>query len=275
MAACNSEGVKPTSTVKDSAVTQSNNTVANVATDSISAATPPDGATVLARKQVPVLCYHHIRAYKPTDRASREYIVPVDVFQDQIKMLADSGYKSISPDQYYNYLATGAPLPEKPVMITFDDTDEEQYSIGAKELEKHGFKGVYFLMTISINRPRYMTKEQIKDLADKGHAIGAHTWDHHRVTKYTAADWDKQLTESKAKIENITGKRVDHFAYPFGLWNKAAIPALKERGIKSAYQLSTSRDSTDPVYTIRRIIVPGSWNGFKLNKAMQSSFNRL
>lgn len=271
--ACNSSDKNTTTAAKDSASVQNDTTGTNTAAaDSLTIAQPAGAATILARKQVPVLCYHHIREYKPTDRSGKPYIVPPAVFRDQIKFLADSGYQTISPDQYYNYLATGAPLPEKPVMITFDDTDKEQHYIGAKELEKYGFKGVFFLMTIVINRPNYMTKEEIKDLADRGHTIGAHTWDHHMVTKYTEEDWNKQLTESKAKIESITGKRVDHFAYPFGLWNKPAIPELKERGIKSAYQLATARDSTDPLYTIRRIIVPGSWNGQQLGKAIRSSF---
>ena len=54
-------------------------------------------------------------------------------------------------------------------MITFDDTDEEQYSIGAAEMNKYGFKGVYFIMTISIGKPRYMSREQLKQLSDEGH----------------------------------------------------------------------------------------------------------
>jgi hypothetical protein len=73
-----------------------------------------DVATILGRKQVPILCYHQVREWKPRDSENaRSYIMPVQVFKDQIKMLADSGYHSISPDQLYAYLTTGAPLPEK------------------------------------------------------------------------------------------------------------------------------------------------------------------
>jgi peptidoglycan/xylan/chitin deacetylase (PgdA/CDA1 family) len=62
-----------------------------------------------------------------------------------MKSLADSGYQTILPEDYNNYLQYGTPLPPKPVMITFDDTDEEQYTIGAPEMEKYGFKGTYLL----------------------------------------------------------------------------------------------------------------------------------
>jgi peptidoglycan/xylan/chitin deacetylase (PgdA/CDA1 family) len=179
---------------------------------------PADAATIMARKQVPVLCYHHIHDFKGTERpVTKDYIVPPANFREQMKSLADSGYHTISPEDYNNYLLYGTPLPEKPVMITFDDTDEEQYSIGAAEMNKYGFKGVYFIMTISIGRPRYMTKEQIKDLADKGNTIACHTWDHHNVKKYADTDWPVQLAKPKALLANITGKPVEYFAYPFGL----------------------------------------------------------
>src|SRR5688572_12760611 len=67
-----------------------------------------DAATILSRTQVPILCYHRLRDYKPTESAStRTYIVPVPAFQAQIKMLADSGYHAITPNDYYEYLAFG------------------------------------------------------------------------------------------------------------------------------------------------------------------------
>ena len=235
---------------------------------------PADAATVLSRKQVPVLCYHHIKDLKPgQSKRMLGYTVPVAVFREQIKSLADSGYKTITPDDYINYLNTGTGLPQKPVMISFDDTDEEQYSIGAAELDKYGFKGVYFMMTIPIGRPRYMNKEQIRSLADNGHIIACHTWDHHNVKDYGEADWDKQFAEPKRKLEEISGKPVEHFAYPFGLWKPEAIPELKKRGYKSAYQLSPNkRDSTDPAFTLRRMIVPGDWGAATMHKWMKITF---
>lgn len=234
---------------------------------------PADAAIILSRKEVPILCYHDIRNFKPNERASMKgYIVQVQAFKDQIKMLADSGYQTITPDQYYDYLTYNTPLPPKPIMITFDDSDEEQYTIGAAELNKYGFKGVYFLMTIAIGRPRYMSKEQIRALSDSGHVMAAHTWDHHKVTEYTDADWEKQLTESKKKIESITGKPVQYFAYPFGLWNREAFPQLQKRDIKMAFQLSTKRDSLQPLLTARRMIVHGTWDLKTMQKWMRISF---
>lgn len=232
-----------------------------------------DAATVLARPQVPVLCYHRLREWKPNEKASmKAYIVPVANFKAQIKMLADSGYHAITPDQYYAYLNTGKPLPSKPVLITFDDTSEEHYTIAMPELEKYGFKGAFFIMTVSIGRPGYMSKEQLKALSDKGHTIASHTYDHFNVKKYEGEDWDKQMKKPKEKLESIIGKPVDYFAYPFGEWKQAAIPELKQRNYKAAFQLVGKRDSLDPLYTIRRMIVPGGWDGHTLNKWMKTNF---
>ena len=216
-----------------------------------------DLATMFSKKEVPVLCYHHIREAKPgQSETMKSYSVSPESFAQQMKMLKDSGYETILPGQLYNYLVYGGKLPAKPVIISFDDTDEEQFTIGAAEMKKYGFKGVFFIMTISINRPRYMTKEQLKQLADDGNAVEAHTWDHHMVTKYKGADFDIQFVKPKKKVEDITGKPAEYFAYPFGIWNEAAIPELKKAGYKMAFILSTKRDSTEPSYTLRRMIVP-------------------
>lgn len=244
-----------------------------------------DAATIMARKQVPVLCYHHIRDLQMPSKSSMGYEVTAEEFRQQLKILSDSGYHTILPEQYYNYLAFGDPLPDKPVMLTYDDTDEEQFTIGKTEMDKYGFKGVYFIMTISIGRPHYMSKEQLKQLSNEGHAVESHTWDHHRLDRYKTDDiaeiggrkkqvndWDLQLIEPKKTIEAITGKQADYFAYPFGIWSKAGIPEIKARGIKLAFQLSTQRDADEPLYTVRRMIVSPTWSPQGLLKVMRSTF---
>jgi peptidoglycan/xylan/chitin deacetylase (PgdA/CDA1 family) len=234
-----------------------------------------DAATILARKQVPVLCYHHIKDWKLDEKASLKLLlVPVANFKAQIKSLADSGYHTITPDEYYAYLTTGAPLPSKPVMITFDDTDGEQFSIAAAELNKYHFKGVFFIMTIALNKKNYMSNAQLKELSDQGHVIAAHTWDHFRVDRYTEKDYEKELIKPKQQLEAIIGKPVDYFAYPYGLEDPKLFPVLEKCGYKAAYQLvQFKRDEKYPLYSIRRIIVPGAWSGETMQKWMKQDFN--
>ncbi len=251
-------------------------TRADTASADVTTLTKASPAQIMARPQVPILCYHQIRDWRGSDsKGAKDYIIPVAAFREQIQMLADTGYHTILPDQLMAYLNTGAALPAKPVMLTFDDTDLDQYTVAAPELEKHGFKGVFFIMTVSIGRhgrQPYMDAAQIKDLSDRGHVIAAHTWDHHNVKKYTGDDWKIQVDEPKAKLEQITGKPIRYFAYPFGLWNQPAIPELKKRGLIAAFQLADKRDETDPLYTIRRIIASGYWSARTLHTSMVRSF---
>lgn len=233
-----------------------------------------DAAAIMQKKQVPVLCYHDLKDWKANERQSmKEYIVPVAAFKEQMQSLKDSGYQTITPDDYYSYLTRGTALPEKPIILSFDDGDLEQFTVGAPELNKHGFKGVFFVMTIVIGKKNYMSSDQLKELSDNGHIIGSHTWDHHNVKGYTTEDYNVQFAGSKQKLESITGKPVEHFAFPFGVWNEAALPALQERGYKSAFQLSASkRDSTLPLYTLRRMIVPGTWNTATMHKWIKINY---
>ncbi|HET9744132.1 MAG TPA: polysaccharide deacetylase family protein [Chitinophagaceae bacterium] len=239
-------------------------------------APPPmmaDGISVMNKTEVPILCYHQLRNFRSTDsKRARDYIVPVLNFREQIKSLADSGFHSILPDQLYDYLAYGKPLPAKPVMITFDDTRLEHYTEALIELNKYGFKGVFFIMTVSLNRPGYMSKEQVKQLADGGHVIGLHTWNHKNVKTFTNEDWLIQVEKPAAQLRQITGKPVDYFAYPFGLWDRSSLQQLKER-FKAAFQLSARRDESLPLFCIRRIIVPGEWNASTMQKYMKTSFS--
>ncbi len=155
---------------------------------------PAKASVIMSRPQVPILCYHQIRNWRPTDsKQAKDYIVPEDAFAAQIKMLADSGYHTISTDQLYNYLNYGAALPAKPIMLTFDDTDLPQYTIAKPVMEKYGFKGMFFIMTVSLGRPNYMSKDQVKQLSVAGNEIGSHTWDHKNIKKFTDADWPSRL----------------------------------------------------------------------------------
>jgi len=75
-------------------------------------------------------------------------------------------------------------------------------------------------------------------------------------------------------LEALVNKPVEYFAYPFGLWNSEAIAAIKERGYKLAFILSSKRDTTEPLYTVRRMLVPGTWTTAGMMKAMRTTFNK-
>ena len=266
-----------TVTEKDNAATATN--AGPSATDPATVATGKiaDVATILARKQVPILCYHQIRDWRGTDsKSAKDYICPTGVFAQQMQMLADSGYHAITADQLYAYLTTGAALPTKPVFLTFDDGDRDQYLNALPILDKHKFKAMFGIMTVAIGRrgkQPYMDKTEIKDLADRGHEVCCHTWDHHNTKKYTAADWITQAVEPKKKLEEITGKPVKYFVYPFGLWNHEAAVEVQKIGYLASFQLADKkRDEQYPLQSIRRIIASGYWSAKTLHNNMMGSF---
>lgn len=207
-------------------------------------------AEVYGRKQVPVLCYHRI-----TYGNKSEYAVTPATFAAHMKMLSDSGYHSVLPSQLFDYLVYNKSLPEKPVVITFDDSRTEHFNIAAPVMEKSGFRGVFFIMTITYNKKNYLTKDQIAQLSKAGHVIGLHSWDHVMVTKYKEEDWEKELVKPKKELEKIIGKSVDYWAYPNGVYNHKAAERLSN-DFKLSFILDTKRDSLYPLQTVRRMIVP-------------------
>ena len=187
-------------------------------------------------------------------------------------MLSDSGYTTILPHQLYRYLNEDAPLPAKPIMITFDDTHLEHYTVAAPALTQVGFKGVFFTMAVVIGKHGYMTTAQIRLLSDSGHAIGGHSYDHPDLRKLDKKEWDLQISKPKHQLEQITGTSITSFAYPNGAWNDIAIMELRARGITMAFQLSNRQSPKEPLYTIRRLMVVGDWTPHVLNKYLKSSF---
>lgn len=225
-------------------------------------------AQICARPEVPILCYHRI-----ADGKKGDYTVSPATFSAHIKILADSGYHSISPAQLYDYLVYNKALPEKPVMITFDDSRSEHFTIAAPEMEKYGFRGVFFIMTITYNKKNYMTKDQIAQLAKAGHTIGLHTWDHTMVTKFKdSADWQKEIVEPKEKLEKIVGMPVEYFAYPNGVYDHKGAMELSNY-FKISFTLASRHDSIKPLQTIRRMIAP-EWTAQGLLKSMQRTFSK-
>ncbi|HWZ14756.1 MAG TPA: polysaccharide deacetylase family protein [Mucilaginibacter sp.] len=239
----------------------------------ITFAQPVNNAAVMARKQVPIVCYHQIRDWRPTDsKTSKDYIIPIAAFKQHMKMLADSGYHTILPDQLYDYLTKGTALPSKPIMLTFDDTDLDQFEIARPEMKKYGFKGVFFIMTVSLNKKHYMSKAQVKQLSDEGNVIACHTWNHSNFKKITGKDWQIQLDKPTKLLEDITGKPVKYFAFPFGVWNAQNLPQLHQRGFKLAFQLADKRYPQDPLMTVRRILDSGYWTTKTFSNNVRHSF---
>jgi len=217
---------------------------------------------VSARGYVPIFCYHHIRKWEKTDSEDdRAYIVEPADLEAELKWLQEAGYQSVTSQQVYDYYANGVALPEKPVMLSFDDDDDNQYTNALPLLKKYGFKATFFIMTVTIGKENYMTAEQLKELDKEGHDLEPHTWDHHLVTEYTTEeDWQRQIVEPKKELETLVGHETPFFAYPFGIYDAQSAEKLKSYGYKGAFRLRDVMDDTvEPVFAIKRYIANGYW----------------
>lgn len=142
--------------------------------------------------------------------------------------------------------------------------------VAGPELAKRGMHGVFFIMSVVIGNSGWISKRQIKELADAGNEIGSYTWDHHAVTKYSGTDWAEQFEKPRATLSAASGQPVDSFAYPYGAWNAAALPHLRAAGYTSAYQLQEKPlDAANADLTLRRILVDSRWDGAKTVKALE------
>jgi len=187
-------------------------------------------------------------------------------------MLQDSGYHTISPEQLYQYMVSDSALPSRPVIISFDDGHEPQILIAKPVLESHGFRAVFFIMTVCIDKKGFLSRPQIKKLSDDGHAIGGHTWDHSSIARPRQDQWEKQNDQSKLELEKITGRPIESFAFPYGVWNEKAIHEIEKRGTRIAFQLTDKQSEVEPLYTVRRMMVSGLWTGPQLQKKIPGTF---
>jgi peptidoglycan/xylan/chitin deacetylase (PgdA/CDA1 family) len=223
--------------------------------------------------EVPVLCYHQVRQHTSNDgKIARAYTVTPELFAAHMRMLHDSCFHTVLPAQLYEYYTNGAPLPHRPVVITFDDNTLSQFTNALPVLNKYGFKATFFVMTVAIGKPGYMNTAQLKQLHTEGHTIGCHTWDHQDLRKLPADQWTKQLDDPLKTLNGITGKPIVDFAYPFGAWNENAILQIKQRDIHMAFILSTTGNKNYPLLTHRRLMVVHPWNTATLYREMTKLF---
>lgn len=223
---------------------------------------PAPASVILARSQVPVLCFHQIREWTGGDPPSaRRIITPPRRFADQMAALAKAGYTSITPEQLLAYLRFGRALPARPVLLTFDDASAGQYTQALPVLQRHRFIATFFIMTVVLDQPQWLSRAQVRGLYRRGMTIASHTWDHHPVTRYSGQDWRIQLVEPARELAQLTGAPVRLLAYPYGEWNRAALPHVQAAGYQAAFQLSDPQDRKEPLLTICRMIAASDWDG--------------
>lgn len=182
---------------------------------------------------VPILMYHHIRIYNNSeDKIGTNLSVSPENFKSQIDYLKSNGYTTISFSDLLNY--PSKKLPDKPVIITFDDGYNDAYTNAFSLLKQNGQIGVFYVISGFLGRPDFMTASQVKELSDNNMEIGSHTVDHPSLITLSPTKLSSELIESKNSLEAIISKPVTSFCYPSGKNNTTVDDAVKTAGYLSA-----------------------------------------
>ncbi len=191
-------------------------------------------------RTIPVLCYHSIIA-----NPSSDYTVSTAGFKEQMSLIDAEGFRPITSTQLADYLDGKVTLPDKPIVITFDDGWVSNYEVAAPILDGYGFKATFFPMTQSIGTKNHMTYEQLAELAERGHEIGSHSISHPNLPKRDAGETAEEhlvrvrseLADSKEAIEAGIGRPIAAFAYPHGTYDEQVMAAAEEAGYRLAFSI--------------------------------------
>jgi peptidoglycan/xylan/chitin deacetylase (PgdA/CDA1 family) len=178
---------------------------------------------------VPILMYHHI-GISPVN--SIFYVQP-DKFDAELKLLHDWNYTPITTSMLVQAITQGTSLPPRPVIITFDDANEDNYVNGFPIMKKYGFTGVLYLVVQYLDKPNYLTVAQVKEMAAAGWEIGSHTETHpDLLADATALRYE--IVQSRKDLQNMIGVPVLTFAYPFGDAGSATVDYVHFAGYIAA-----------------------------------------
>lgn len=185
---------------------------------------------------VPILVYHAVRPYIPSDTSGvRRYIATPATLEAELSWLKDHGFSSITFDDLARHLTRGDALPLKPVIISFDDDWEGQYTYALPLLKKYGFTATFYIWVVVVGRKHHMTWDEVKELDAAGMQIGCHTLTHPFLQRIRSDETlRREIVVSKQRIEEHIGKPVTSFAYPFGQYNARVVSFVREAGFASA-----------------------------------------
>ena len=239
-------------------------------TPSPTAGTP---AEITARSVIPVLCYHQLREFEPDDTAyTRTITTPPEVFRAQMQALRDGGRTPVRAAAVIEHLELGTPLPDRPVLLTFDDGSATHATVALPVLQELGFPAIFFPMTVVLGKENWLSEDDLRRMDAAGMEIGAHTWDHQRLDRLPDDQWQTQLDEPAADLAEVLGHPVDLMAYPYGAWAPETLPHVRSAGYRAAFQLSDPVEPAEPMLTIRRIMPPPTWDGATLLAHLDSDF---
>jgi peptidoglycan/xylan/chitin deacetylase (PgdA/CDA1 family) len=232
-------------------------TAASSATSTSEATGPP------YTNPVPILMYHVIDP-APADAALPELWVKPTDFEHQMNWLEAQGYNGVTLDAVYSAWKKGTPLPDKPVVVSFDDGYLSQYTQAMPILQKLGWPGVLNLKVLTLDQGE-LTVTEVEKMIDAGWEVDSHTINHLDVTTLDAEQLKHEIADSRKILQRKLGVPVNFFCYPAGAYDDAAVAEVKKAGYLGATSVEPGLASPDDLWSMNRIRIDGSFGlaGFK------------
>lgn len=217
---------------------------------------------------LPVLLYHHVGPPRPGTMPS--LTVSPGRFERHVRWLARRGYAGIRPADWLRWRREGRGIPQKPVLLTFDDGYADLAEYALPVLRRYGFSAVVYIVTGQLGGTnawdeargsgahRLMTAEQIRHWAAHGIEFGAHSRTHADLTALAPQELSEEVVGCGKDLESILGARVVSFAYPYGFHNQAV-----DDCVRGAFDLAFIADdvneglnylATDPHQLLRTMV---------------------
>ena len=215
--------------------------------------------------KVLVLNYHQIGSnFTPL-------CVPTHLFDEQMAYLKDNGYITITPEELYEGIEGTLVLPERPVLITFDDGYIDNYTNAMPVLKKYGMRATIFIVPgFTDVQSNYLTWNQLKEMEKSGFTIQSHTLNHRALEELPDDEIRAELLNSKLLIEKNLGHPVDFLAYPTGTYNLHIAGIAKDVGYKAAYTIKYGDvDKGSNIYALERVPI------FQTENTMKNFYERI
>lgn len=197
--------------------------------------------------QIPILMYHAVHVMDPSEASNANLIVAPDNFEAQIKAMVDAGYYFLTPEEAYKALTENALPAKKVVWLTFDDGNEDFYTIAYPILKKYKARATNNVITGFVKKGNAgnLTVKQMKEMMAHGMSFQSHTVNHPDLSATDKATQKAELTDSIDFLEDKLNTKVNTIAYPSGRYNQTTLDLAKKTyklGLTTNEGLASAKD---------------------------------
>lgn len=202
---------------------------------------------------IPVLLYHHVS--EDNSDLPKLTVTPAE-FERQMAMLKAAGFETISPQEFIAYMRQEpVTLPDKPILITFDDGYEDNYLHAFPILKQFDFSAVIFMVGVNIDRQQRLSSQQMQEMADNGMVFGGHSMTHRDLAALHGKELYREAKDIKKKLKQVTAQEADLFSYPYGYYNLSTRETVAATEYQAAFSTlpGLNKPGKDNLYLLRRI----------------------